>query len=319
MATHAEDRQAVTENGRLFLHAGHAAFLYRDHAEYLAALTDFARVGLAHGGAVFVAVPRAQLPPGWALPGGRDVRLADMRQLGQNPARIIPDLRAFADRSRGRRVWYLGEPAWPGRSAAEQVEIARQEALLNLEFAAAQVTMTCLYNASDLPPDALANARCTHPVLLSGGTECQSADYLGPAKFPPGADGPLQAPPASARALRYERDLRPLRALVAECAKQAGLASGRGMDLVLAASEVAANTLRHTSTGGLMRLWRTSEELLCQLEDGGFIADPLAGYRRTPCDMPGGQGLWLVNQVCDLAQIRSGESGTTVRLHMWLP
>jgi len=26
--------------------------------------------------------------------------------------------------------------------------------------------------------------------------------------------------------------------------------------------------------------------------------------------------LWLVNQVCDLVELRSGEDGTTVRMHM---
>jgi hypothetical protein len=30
----------------------------------------------------------------------------------------------------------------------------------------------------------------------------------------------------------------------------------------------------------------------------------------------GGHGLWLVNQVCDLVEMRSDDSGTTIRLHM---
>jgi hypothetical protein len=30
----------------------------------------------------------------------------------------------------------------------------------------------------------------------------------------------------------------------------------------------------------------------------------------------GGHGLWLVHQVCDLVEIRSGDAGTTIRLHM---
>ena len=85
---------------------------------------------------------------------------------------------------------------------------------------------------------------------------------------------------------------------------------------MIAAREVAANTLRHTSGAGVIRLWTTHEEVLCQIEDSGFIADPLAGYRRPAGDLPGGQGLWLVNQVCDLAEIRTGTFGTTIRLHM---
>jgi anti-sigma regulatory factor (Ser/Thr protein kinase) len=33
----------------------------------------------------------------------------------------------------------------------------------------------------------------------------------------------------------------------------------------------------------------------------------------------GGQGLWIVNQVCDEVEMRSDETGTTIRLHMGLP
>jgi hypothetical protein len=33
-------------------------------------------------------------------------------------------------------------------------------------------------------------------------------------------------------------------------------------------------------------------------------------------DPESGRGLWLVNQLCDLVQIRSGPSGTTIRVHM---
>ena len=85
---------------------------------------------------------------------------------------------------------------------------------------------------------------------------------------------------------------------------------------MIAASEVAANTLRHTGGSGIIRLWSADEEVLCQVEDSGFIADPLAGHRRPVGNRPGGQGLWLVNQLCDLAEISTSEVGTTIRLHM---
>jgi anti-sigma regulatory factor (Ser/Thr protein kinase) len=32
----------------------------------------------------------------------------------------------------------------------------------------------------------------------------------------------------------------------------------------------------------------------------------------------GGRGLWMANQVCDLVRIRSGATGTAIRLHMSL-
>lgn len=293
----------------------HAAWLYRAPDEYLAGLREFVRDSLAGREPVFVVVPASQVPPGW-LPGGPDVATADMRELGANPARLITAIRAFADRYPGRRVRYVGEPAWAGRTVAELGEIARYEALQNRAFAGADITMLCPYNAAELSAAVIADACATHPTLHSSGTERANNDFRGPAVWPDSLSRPLLAP-ETARALSYDGDLRPVRALVAAVTGQAGLSPGRGTDLVIAASEVAANTLRHTTGGGVVRLWATDAEVLCQLEDTGHITDPLAGHWRPAGDLAGGQGLWLVNQVCDLAEIRSTELGTTIRLHMY--
>src|SRR5262249_32278068 len=103
--------------------------------------------------------------------------------------------------------------------------------------------------------------------------------------------------------------------IVADFAR-AWLPSTRAIDLVLAVSEVAANTLRHSSGGGTIFLWLADGEVVCELRDAGHITDPLAG-RRLPDPQPaGGHGLWLVNRSVDLTEIRSGPSGTVTRLHM---
>jgi len=293
----------------------HVAWCYRTPADYVAAITEFVRAGQARGEPVLVAVPFAQLPTGWAMPGGPQVTLTDMAEMGRNPARIIPVLRAFCDRYPGQRVRYLGEAAWPSRSAAELQEAARCEALSNLALADAEISVLCPYNSALLPPSVIADARATHPVELRAGAECASASYREPADYLAKLDKPLLAP-ATADALEYGRDLRPVRAFVAAAAQRAGLDPARCTDLVIAASEVAANTLRHTSGTGIIRLWSADEEVLCQIEDSGFIADPLAGHRRPAANRSGGHGLWLVNQVCDLAEISTSELGTTIRLHM---
>jgi hypothetical protein len=51
------------------------------------------------------------------------------------------------------------------------------------------------------------------------------------------------------------------------------------------------------------------------MQDEGFISDPLAGRRIPSPDGAGGIGLWLVNQLCDLAEVRSTAEGTTARVH----
>ena len=119
--------------------------------------------------------------------------------------------------------------------------------------------------------------------------------------------------------LTFTSDLSAVRALVHRRARMAGLSEERAIDLVLAVSEVAANTLRHAGSPGTLDIVVDEDEIVCQVRDKGIITDPLAGRRRPADDAMGGHGLWLVNQVCDQVELHSGESGTTIRLHMKLP
>ena len=117
----------------------------------------------------------------------------------------------------------------------------------------------------------------------------------------------------------YTTDLAAIRAVVHRYAIRAGLPEGRATDLVLAVSEVAANTVRHAKSPGCLKIWYDSREIICQVQDEGTIQDPLAGQRRPSLDARGGHGLWIVYQVCDRVEIDSGETGTTIRLHMAIP
>ena len=294
----------------------HLAFFYRDQRDYLTQLGSFARAGLAGGEPVFIAVPgRKGNLLREHLDGSGDVRYADMAQLGRNPARIIPEVRAFIDDHPGRRVRYVGEPIWPGRSAAEMCEATRHEALINLAFSGTSATIVCPYDVAGLAPSVVGEAGRTHPAILANGRRAAAAHYAGPGNVPPECDRPLPAPPATAETLTYETDLRAVRRLVASHADHAGLPGERASNLVLAASEIAANTVRHTGGGGILHIWHTEEEILCQIQDQGWITDPLAGRTRRPPDARG-HGLWVVNQVCDLVELRTSRAGTTVRLHM---
>jgi anti-sigma regulatory factor (Ser/Thr protein kinase) len=116
----------------------------------------------------------------------------------------------------------------------------------------------------------------------------------------------------------YRSDLSQVRALVLKHAREAGLAEGRANDLVLAVSEVAANTLRHTPSSGLLAIWHNTDEVVCEIHDEGRITDPEAGRHKPAPDASGGHGLWIVRQVCDLVELTSDANGTTVRMHMAL-
>ena len=291
----------------------HAALFYRSQPEYADRITAFVRAGQARGEPTLLMLPggKARIADAGldSMPG--ELAFVDAAELSRNPARIIPEVLSFIDKHPGQRVRCVGEPIWPGRSPAEIREATRHEALVNLAFAQAQATLLCPYDASGLADSVLADARRTHQEpAVSGATAATWRDNL-----PPECDQPLAAPPAEAEALPYGVDLAPVRRLVERHAQWAGLGADRTVDLVLAANEIAANTISHTTSGGVIHVWHTAEEILCQVHDSGRINDPLAGrVRHGPGDR--GHGLWLVNQVCDLVEVRSGEGGTTVRMRM---
>jgi anti-sigma regulatory factor (Ser/Thr protein kinase) len=128
---------------------------------------------------------------------------------------------------------------------------------------------------------------------------------------------PLHLPPADAASITCRRNLAEVRAFVRARAAVAGLPRSRVGDLVIAASELAANTLRHTTGSGILHLWTAGGEVLCQVRDSGHITDPFAGQARPP-DAGHGHGLWVTRQLCDVVDISTSPSGTTICLHMQL-
>jgi len=207
--------------------------------------------------------------------------------MGLGPACSIPRVLAFTGQHAGRRVRYVGDPIWASRTRADLREATRHEALINLAFAGAEAEIQCSYDSTALAP--AVSSSCSPP---------------------------LPAPRDDAMSYTYRTDLSQVRALVLKHAMDAGLPNARANDLVLAVSEVAANTLRHTRSSGTLTIWHDPDEIICEIHDEGVITDPLAGRRAPPPDALGGHGLWLVHQVCDLVELRSDNTGTTIRMHM---
>lgn len=127
----------------------------------------------------------------------------------------------------------------------------------------------------------------------------------------------LSTPPANAEALAYRTDIGSVRRFVEVRARAAGLTPRRVADLVIAVSELAANTLAHTEGAGTVKVWTTAEEIICEVHDSGNLTDRHVGETRPAPDEPGGRrGLWVVRQVCDLVEISNGAPGVVIRVHM---
>lgn len=108
-------------------------------------------------------------------------------------------------------------------------------------------------------------------------------------------------------------DLAMVRAFVRRAAGAAGLMPDRVELLALAVSELATNTLEHTSGGGTARIWHSNGQVVCDVVDAGrrrpFAAMPSADSSR-------GRGLAIVRMVVDEVTVFDGQSGTVVRLRM---
>jgi anti-sigma regulatory factor (Ser/Thr protein kinase) len=300
----------------------HEVMFYDSSERFLSGAVPFLEKGLESEEPVLVAVAaeKTRLLKGELGAAGERVAFAEMEVFGHNPAHIIPAWRRFVDEhvTDGAGGRGIGEPIWPGRSAVEIDECQRHESLLNVAFGGEPAwSLLCPYDLGALEDEVLeAAARC-HPRLARNGDSCANGQCRELAHVPDPFAGSFEPAPLSARELAFDRAaLHALRALVAAEAATAGLSPDRATDLVLAASELGANSVRHGGGQGRARLWRENGTVIVEVTDAGRVTEPLVGRVRPTPTQAGGRGLWIANQVCDLVRIRSGEAGTSARLHM---
>ena len=301
----------------------HEVLFYRDDESFLAGLLPFIRDGLERDEAVVVAEPRPRLELLRDALGGDAVavQFLDMGEIGANPARII-GIWAAALRERvvaGQGLRGIGEPAFPGRRNVELVECELHEHLLNHAFDAGPAwRLLCPYDEVRLPRAILRNALHTHPVRVTGDARVASEPYAVHGHVEAFA-APLPRPPAGVLRGDYgPGDVPATRRTVAQYARRCGLTEEQVEVLELAASELATNSIRHGGGGGTLAMWLEPGTVVVEFTDAGRLADPLLGRLAPPLDSVGGRGLYLVQQLCDLVQVRSSPAGTTVRAFTWL-
>jgi anti-sigma regulatory factor (Ser/Thr protein kinase) len=299
----------------------HEVLFYDGADDFLAGTMPVIRAALAGKEAVLVAARRSKLDLLFDALGkdAEGVTFADIADLGRNPSRIIPAWRDFlaTQTADGKKVRGIGEPIWAGRSPAEVEECERYERLVEVAFADPPAwRLLCPYDAGALDDDVLDAARHSHPLDARDGSRPRPPAR--PLAFDPFA-GSLHAAPAEARTMTFGlRDLRAVRDFVAGACGRAGLGAAAAADLALAATELATNSVRHGGGSGTLSTWRDCDALFVEVRDAGRISDLLVGRVRPDVTQPGGRGLWLVNQLCDLTQLRSDESGTVARISVSL-
>lgn len=306
----------------------HEAVLYESDDGFLDRIGQFVREGISAGEPTLVMTNARKIAALRELLGGADedvVEYRDMEVAGANPARIIPAWDDFATRlSAGgaRRLRGVGEPIWAGRSAAELVECHWHEALINRAFANLRgFWLVCPYDIGTLSASVVDDARRTHPLTTDGeestadGAHNPNGRELVPTR--PLATA-LDQPQRVVAQLRFDSGrLADLRSLVATEGARTGLSAAQIDNLVVAVNEVATNSVTHGGGSGAASIWCAGGAIVCEISDAGTIIDPLADRTRPSGAPTDARGLWTVNSLCDLVQVRSSSEGGSV-VRMWM-
>ena len=301
----------------------HEALFYRGDDGFLAGLLPFVRDGLEHDEDVVVAEPRTRLDLLRDALGGdaSAVTFFDMAEIGQNPARIIGVwdhvLREHTDA--GRTLRGVGEPAFVGRREAELVECRLHELLLNHAFdGGPSWRLLCPYDEEHLPRSATRGALHTHPGAMTADGRRLRGSYAAGAVTDAFATELPRPTDAVLRGIYGSGDIPATRRTVGQYARKLGLSEDKVEILQLAASELATNSVRHGGGTGTVAMWVEPGAAVVEFSDSGRVSDPLTGRLMPPLEQEGGRGVYLVNQLCDLVQLRSSDNGTVVRVLTWL-
>jgi anti-sigma regulatory factor (Ser/Thr protein kinase) len=300
----------------------HEVFPYHDDVEYVSVLGGFVRDGLAAGEPVLVVLPDDRLSLLRTVLPDDDVNIqyADMSAVGDNPGLIIGVWRDFLDGCEGPARG-IGEPVFAGRDPDQIEECRRHERLLDIAFAGRPFRLLCPYDAATLDGDVVDDALAAHPVVLQAGGRTASPTFQVDEHMDDLFQGSLPLPPATRTEMEFGRqELAMVRRFVGDQANRAGLHGDATADIVLAADEIATNYVVHGKSRGTVRCWGDGYWFVCEINGSGTIRDPFAGRIRPLPDQPGGRGLWLANQLCDLVQIRNtGDDSSVIRMRVRLP
>jgi hypothetical protein len=298
----------------------HEALLYTGADDFAARALPIIGRAVEAGEPVLVAVDAEKMDLLRDRLGGaaRSVAWKDIRGIGANPARIIPVWRQFIRGHRsGGRLWGFGEPIWAGRSPAELVEAQRHERLLNLAFAdAPPFTLICPYDTDGLDPEVIREAHRSHPFVDGGAGHGSNGGCPGLQAIWAPAGDPLPEPRGEPSHLVLDSvGGAALRRFLVDRAGGACLGTERTDDLTVAIAAVA-RSMAGPEGRSRLRLWQEPDAVLAEISGLGAVTDPLAG-REWPAPSHGpARGLWLANQLCDLVQLRSSETGAVVRLRV---
>jgi anti-sigma regulatory factor (Ser/Thr protein kinase) len=295
----------------------HSALVYESQDEYLARAVPFLKEGLERGEGAIV----AHTKPGLAVmrealgADAAQVRFVDVGSAYTRPARTLaayhevyveqlrktPTLRAVAD------VQFGPDPAewdlWTG-----------YEAVFNRSFAHLPAWVICSYNANGTPDSIIEGVWQTHPEVVADETWSTSDRYEDPDELLRRLT-PIPTPLPELRSIPFGRDAEELRERLAHELVAEQVSETKTLEMLLAATEVAANAVRHGGGIADVRVGRAQGRFVCEIVDrGDGFDDPAAGYLAPREGV--GSGLWVARQLTWRIEFFRSPSGFTSRI--WL-
>ncbi len=205
--------------------------------------------------------------------------------------------------------WRLAaEPTWVEREDGRVW--SRFEAVVNRSFAALPFYSLCLHDRRRVPPEVLATVARTHPLTWGDGGPVAAEEYEDPAAFlrsvqpawterPRDADVQVVTSPWEARRLM--------------CAAVPDDRRARLGEVVLAGHELVLNALSAAAFAELAT-WTDGDTFVVEVSDSGpGLPDETQGYV-PPDSEDGPHGMWLAWSAADDVAVRTGPSGTAIRL-----
>jgi anti-sigma regulatory factor (Ser/Thr protein kinase) len=294
----------------------HDLFLYEDDDRLVDHMAPFLEEGLHEGAAVIAVLDARKLDVLRHALGARadQVTFMESDECYTRPEAALADydatLRSLVSAG-APAVRLFGElPTVHGPE--DEARWVTYDAILNRAFVRHPVWIMCGYDGRVVSESLLEGARRTHPHLH--GEPGDNADFRDP-----GDVVRAQAPSAGVLPELWPLEdvdgPRAFRRTLRTAMTAAGVASGEVDDMLLAASEVLVNSLRHGAGTPEVRAGRVDGRFVCEIADRGpAFDDPLAGYVPPSAADERGAGLWVARQLTHRLDLLQTAAGPAVRL-----
>ena len=282
----------------------HETAFYGSDDEFVDIVAPFVRDGIAAGEPTVVACGPVNAGLLERAVGRTGIRFLPGAGQYAQPGPTIRSYRTiFADfvAQGAEQIRVIGDVPHPGVGVGWHGWL-RYEAAVNEADAEFPIWGMCPYDTRITPPAVLADVAATHPHLadVHGGhhrnddhRECRGWLATHPSRIEP------LEPPAHPAIVLTDPTPREARHALTSIATTVGLGQVATNDLLTATSETVTNAQVHGRGPVIVTAWHHGDGVTTRVTDTGHgPADPLAGLVPPDLARIGGQGLWLVHQLC---------------------